>query len=142
MARLNELAPNVEIIIIPNRLTADANPSRLMRFLGRERFSFGDLAKTALILAACTGVGFLFTVIGLAITNVVLIYILGVLAVALVTTGSTYSLLSSFLSVVVFNFFFTEPYYSLHSSPDYIATFAVMFTTPTPWPCSPARCCG
>lgn len=128
MARLNELAPNVEIIIMPNRLTANANPSRLFRFLGRERFSFGNLAKTALILAACTGVGFLFSSIGLAITNVVLIYILGVMGVALTTTGYLYSLLSSLLSVLVFNFFFTEPFYSLRSSPDYLATFAVMFT--------------
>ena len=128
MARLNELAPNLEIIIIPNRLTANTNPSRLFRFLGRERFSFGDLAKTALILAACTGMGFLFSTIGLAITNVVLIYILGVMGVALTTTGYLYSLLSSLLSVLVFNFFFTEPFYSLRSSPDYLATFAVMFT--------------
>lgn len=128
MARLNELAPNLEIIIIPNRLTANTNPSRLFRFLGRERFSFGDLAKTALILAACTGMGFLFSSIGLAITNVVLIYILGVMGVALTTTGYLYSLLSSLLSVLVFNFFFTEPFYSLRSSPDYLATFAVMFT--------------
>ena len=128
MSRLNELAPNVEIIIIPNRLTANASPSRLLRLLGRERFSFGDLAKTALILATCTGVGFLFSAVGLAITNVVLIYILGVMGVALLTTGYVYSLLSSVLSVVVFNFFFTEPFYSLRSSPDYFATFAVMFT--------------
>ena len=128
MARLNELAPNVDIIIMPNRLTANANPSRLFRFLGRERFSFGNLAKTALILAVCTGVGFLFSSIGLAITNVVLIYILGVMGVALTTTGYVYSLLSSLLSVLVFNFFFTEPFYSLRSSPDYLATFAVMFT--------------
>ena len=128
MARLNELAPNLEIIIVPNRLTANTNPSRLFRFLGQERFSFGDLAKTALILAACTGMGFLSSSIGLAITNVVLIYILGVMGVALTTTGYVYSLLSSIFSVVVFNFFFTEPYYSLRSSPDYFATFAVMFT--------------
>ena len=128
MARLNELAPNLEIIIIPIRLTVNANSSRLFGFLGRERFSFGDLAKTALILAACTGMGFWFSAIGLAVTNVVLIYILGVMGVALTTTGYGYSLLSSFLSVVVFNFFFTEPFYSLRSSPDYLATFAVMFT--------------
>ena len=75
----------------------------------------------------CTGIGFLFSAIGLAITNVVLIYILGVMAVALFTTGYIYSLLSSLLSVFIFNFFFTEPYYSLRSSPDYFATFVVMF---------------
>ena len=128
MARLNELAPDVEIIIVPNRLSPRAPASRLRRFPGLERLTAGDIGKTALILAACTGVGFLFSAVGLAITNVVLIYILGVLAVALFTSGYTCSLLSSLVSVLVFNFFFTEPFYSLRSSPDYFATFAVMFT--------------
>ena len=128
MSRLNELAPNVEIVIVPNRLPADADSFRFPRLLRREQLSPVDLLKTALILAGCTAVGFLFSAVGLAITNVVLIYILGVLAVAMVTTGSLYSLLSSLLSVLVFNFFFTEPLYSLRSSPDYFATFAVMFT--------------
>lgn len=127
MSRLNELAPEVEIIIVPNQLTDDPTRFSLTRFLRRERFSAVDLAKTVLILAVCTGLGFLFRRIGLAITNVVLIYILGVMAVSLATAGYLYSLLSSLLSVLVFNFFFTEPYLSLHSSPDYFATFAVMF---------------
>ena len=127
MSRLNELAPNVEIVIVPNQLSAEAGSFRLSRLLRRERLSPLDLIRTALILAGCTGVGFLFSAVGLAITNVVLIYILGVMAVALVTTGYLYTLLSSLLSVLVFNFFFTKPFYSLHSSPDYFATFAVMF---------------
>ena len=127
MSRLNELAPGVEIIIVPNQLTRDPRRFRISRFLRSERFSAADLVKTILILAACTGMGFLFGAIGLAITNVVLVYILGVMAVSLLTTGYLYSLLSSMLSVLVFNFFFTEPYLSLHSSPDYFATFAVMF---------------
>lgn len=127
MSRLNELAPDVEIIIVPNQIAAETAPFSLFRFLRRERLSAADLAKMVLILAVCTGMGFLFTNIGLAITNVVLIYILGVMAVSLLTTGYLYSLLSSLLSVLVFNFFFTEPYLSLHSSPDYFATFAVMF---------------
>lgn len=127
MSRLNELAPEVEIIIVPNQLTVDPTRFSLSRFLRRERLSAADLAKTALILAVCTGMGFLFRGIGLAITNVVLIYLLGVMAVSLLTTGYLYSVLSSLLSVLVFNFFFTEPYLSLHSSPDYFATFAVMF---------------
>ncbi len=126
MSRLNELAPDVEIIIVPNQLTSDPTRFSLSRFLRRERFSAADLAKTALILAVCTGMGFLFKGIGLAITNVVLVYILGVMAVSLLTSGYLYSVLSSLLSVLVFNFFFTEPYLSLHSSPDYFATFAVM----------------
>jgi len=127
MSRLNELAPDVEIIIVPNHLQEDIRHFSLRRKLQREQFIMGDLAKTVLILVLCTGVGFLFSAIGLAITNVVLIYILGVMAVALFTTGYIYSLLSSLLSVFIFNFFFTEPYFSLQSSPDYFATFAVMF---------------
>ena len=127
MSRLNELAPDVEIIIVPNRLTVDARRFSLRSLLQRERFSLADLVRMALILTLCTGVSFLFSGVGLAITNVVLIYILGVMAVALFTAGYVYSVLSSLLSVLVFNFFFTEPFYSLHSSPDYFATFAVMF---------------
>ncbi len=127
MSRLNELAPDVEIIIVPNHLQEDARHFSLKRKLQKEQFTVGDLVKTVLILVLCTGVGFLFSVVGLAITNVVLIYILGVMAVALFTTGYIYSLLSSLLSVFIFNFFFTEPFYSLQSSPDYFATFAVMF---------------
>ena len=75
-----------------------------MRLLCRERLSVAEIGKTVLILAACTGVGFLFSAMGLAITNVVLSYILGVLAVALFTSGYIYSLMSSLLSVLVFNF--------------------------------------
>ncbi len=127
MSRLNELAPDVEIIIVPNRLTTDSRRFSLAGILRGEHLSFLDFLKTLLILAACTGAGFLLSRIGLAITNIVLIYILGVMGVALLTTGLGYSLLSSVLAVLIFNFFFTEPYYSLHSSPDYFATFAVMF---------------
>ena len=127
MSRLNELAPDVEIIIVPNRLTADSRRLSFANILRGEHLSFLNLLKTLLILAACTGAGFLFSHIGLAITNIVLVYILGVMGVALLTTGLGYSLLSSVLTVLIFNFFFTEPYYSLRSSPDYFATFAVMF---------------
>ena len=127
MSRLNELAPDVEIIIVPNRLTVDSRRLSFANILRGEHLSLIDLLKTLLILAACTGAGFLFSHIGLAITNIVLVYILGVMGVALLTTGLGYSLLSSVLAVLIFNFFFTEPYHSLRSSPDYFATFAVMF---------------
>ena len=127
MSRLNELAPEVEIIIVPNQLTVSPTRFSLSRFLSKERFSAVDFVKMLFILALCTAFGFLFRWIGLAITNVVLIYLLGVMAVSLLTSGYLYPLLSSLFSVLVFNFFFTEPYLSLHSSPDYFATFSVMF---------------
>jgi two-component system sensor histidine kinase KdpD len=127
ISRLNELAPDVEIMIVPNRLPEDSRRFSLKKKLRGEKLTAQDLIRTLLILVLCTGVGFLISAVGLAITNVVLIYILGVMAVALFTTGYACSLLSSLLSVLIFNFFFTAPYYSLQSSPDYFATFAVMF---------------
>ena len=127
MSRLNELAPDVEIVIVPNHLQEDTGRFSLKKAFRKETVTAADLIRTILILAVCTGLGFLFSAVGLAITNVVLIYILGVMAVALFTKGYICSLLSSMLSVLIFNFFFTEPYYSLQSSPDYLATFAVMF---------------
>ena len=87
MSRLNELAPDVEILIVPNQLTADNRRFSLSRFLQGERFSAWNMVKMVLILAVCTGAGFLLTNVGLAITNIVLIYILGVLAVAMLTNG-------------------------------------------------------
>ena len=45
----------------------------------------------------------------------------------MVTSGRSYSLAASLLSVLIFNFFFTFPYFTLMSDPSYIATFGVMF---------------
>lgn len=42
-------------------------------------------------------------------------------------TGRSYSLISSAFSVLIFNFFFTFPYFSLVSEPSYLATFGIMF---------------
>ena len=56
-----------------------------------------------------------------------MIYILGVLAVSMATTGRSYSLISSLLSVLIFNCFFTHPYFTLMSDPGYLVTFGIMF---------------
>ena len=45
----------------------------------------------------------------------------------MVTTGRSYSVAASVLSVLIFNFFFTHPYFTFMSDPSYIATFGVMF---------------
>ena len=45
----------------------------------------------------------------------------------MVTTGHIYSLAASVLSVLLFNFFFTVPHFTLRSDPSYIATFGIMF---------------
>lgn len=123
MDRLEELAPDLDIYIIPDQ----PKKRQLGVFPVKERFSMGDVLRMLGILALCTGVGFFFTALSFTTANVIMVYILGVLAVAMVTSGRSYSLLASLLSVLIFNFFFTAPYFSLLSKPNYVATFGVMF---------------
>lgn len=92
-----------------------------------ERFSLGDTLRTLGILAVCTAVGYLFSALGFTTANIIMVYILGVLGVSMVTTGRSYSMAASVLSVLIFNFFFTSPYFTLMSDPSYLATFGVMF---------------
>ena len=57
-----------------------------------------------------------------------MIYQLGVLVVAMVTSGRLYSLAASILSILIFNFFFTVPLFTFHfNDKSYLATFLVMF---------------
>ena len=71
--------------------------------------------------------GELFSRLGFGETNIVTVYILGVLLTATWTEGRLYGILSSLLSVLTFNFFFTEPYFSLDAHPSYVITFFIMF---------------
>ena len=60
--------------------------------------------------------------------NIITVYILGVLITAVVTSQRIYSLISSVISVLLFNFLFTEPRYTFNAyDAGYIATFLVMF---------------
>jgi len=95
-----------------------------------EKFQFRleDVIKSILILFVFSCVGVLFDMAGLSASNIIMVYILGVLITAITTSHQIYSLISSFVSVIVFNFFFTEPKFTLLAyDKDYPVTFAVMF---------------
>lgn len=121
---LSELAPDMDVYIIPDQSNASVRAPR--GGLSEERFRVSDVLKTIGLLTLCTLIGFLFDRLGLSAANVIGLYILGVLGVAMFTEGRSYSLAASLLSVLIFNFFFTEPYHSLSASPNYLAAFVVM----------------
>ncbi|MEG1721108.1 MAG: DUF4118 domain-containing protein, partial [Pseudoflavonifractor sp.] len=123
--RLTAAAPSLDIYIIPDSLP----PYRKGRGKWKaEPFSLSDALKTLGILALCTILGYLFVYLGFRDTNVITIYILGVLAIALVTNGRVYSGAASVFSVVLFNFFFTSPYFTLQFyDPSYFVTFIITF---------------
>lgn len=123
--RLGVQAPELDLYVIPDA-AADAWYRRAPAIV-RERFTWPDFLRTVVILALCTLVGRLFVACGISAGNVVMVYILGVLGISMLTTGRSYSLLATAVSVLIYNYFFTAPYYSLRSDPDSVATFAVMF---------------
>jgi len=88
-----------------------------------------DLLLTAGIFAAATIVGWFFLQLGFANANIIMVYLLGVLLTSAFTSGYTCGVLSAFLSVILFNYFLTEPRLSLAAyGSKYPITFVVMFT--------------
>lgn len=79
------------------------------------------------IIILMTFLAFLFKTIGVNESNIIVTYILGVLIVSRITPGYFYGIMASILGVLAFNFFFTEPYYSLDTyRADYPVTFFIM----------------
>lgn len=125
--KLIEIAPNVDIHIIPDTV-AYAKYHEKKKLLFQEFVpSVKDLIITAAILVAVTGLGICFLEFGFTASNIITVYILGVLLISLFTRGYACSVLSSFLSVMLFNYFFTEPRFTFHAyDPGYPVTFAIM----------------
>ena len=126
--RLITLAPEVDIHIIPD---VEAYESYRRKRLLTIRPAFPtawELLLTIGILAAATVIGWAFLRLGFANANIIMVYLLGVLLTSAFTSGYTCGVLSAFLSVILFNYFLTEPRLSLAAyGSKYPITFAVMF---------------
>ena len=86
-----------------------------------------DLVVTLLILAAGTAIGNLFWQSAFTKANIISVYVLGTLLTSLFTRSYFCGVLSSVASVLLFNFFFTEPRLTLHAyEKGYPITIAIM----------------
>ena len=125
--RLITLAPEVEIHIIPDAEVYKNNHRKRPMAIRPVLPSFRDLLLTVGLLAAATTVGWMFLRQGFASANIIMVYLLGVLLTSAFTSGYTCGVLSAFLSVLLFNYFLTEPRLSLAAyGSKYPITFAVM----------------
>ena len=113
--RLTDLVPDLEIHIIP-----DSDVYR--RYQKRKKFlewmelpSWKELMLTVLILAAATGIGEIFFRLGFTDANIITVYLFGVMLTSILTSGYTCSVISSVASVILFNYFMTEPRLSLYA---------------------------
>ncbi len=123
--KLTALAPNLDVYIIPD------NQSSMRRKIPWPQkppgATLADVVRSAGILAACTLVAFWFSSLGLSESNIITVYILGVLLDALTTNSWVYSMAASVVSVLTYDFIFIQPHLSLHAyTTGYPVTFLVM----------------
>ena len=122
-------APNLDVHIIPDTERRNAPfRTKTARKKNEIVFSVFDVLKSIAILLAVSGIGILFRRLGFAEANIITVYVLGVLLTSVVTKHRIYSLISSIVSVLVFNFLFTEPQFTLQAyGQGYPVTFLIMF---------------
>jgi two-component system sensor histidine kinase KdpD len=104
----------------------------LLHLTSDDRFKkHGTIYKViimALIMLLCTMISAAFFHIKMFESNIVMIYLLGILIFSCLAEGYIFSIASSICAVLLYNFFFTDPYYTFKvNNPDYLITFVVMF---------------
>lgn len=129
--RLIEASSFIDIHVIPgtpddyNDLS-DKNASSINSILDL-KMSFIDLLKVLAILIFSTIIAFGFYLTGTAEANIIMAYIIGVLVISLVTEGYAVGFIGSILSVLAFNYFFTEPRFTfIVYDSSYLITFPIM----------------
>ena len=125
--KLNELLPNLSIYIVPDQ---ENTPKKKMDFKTDFKLQPFDLLKMILIFSIASIVGMFFKSLGISEANIITIYILGVLIVAIWTTSWVMNIISSLVAVLTFNFLFTKPIFSFEAyNQDYPMTFIIMFVS-------------
>ena len=127
--KLISLAPNVDIHIIPD---SDAVVSdRRNQPYEKPRFAnvLKGLTISAVVLLLSSLLGWVFFRLGFTEANIITIYILGVLLIAIFTESKICWVVASVASVLIFNFLFTEPKFTfLAYGSGYPVTFIIMLT--------------
>lgn len=128
--KLTDLAENMDIYIIPESRSLYRSKRRSLLCGSDEPIAiWQDVLKTMAVVAAATGIGGVFFSAGLGSANIITVYILGVLLIAIWTHGYLFGAVASLLSVSLFSYLFTTPRFTFRSvEPDYPVTFVVMLT--------------
>lgn len=127
--KLSEIAPNLDIYIIPDNVSYGKYHIEKKNFTNAIIPSIKDAAVTVALLAVATAIGYSFYKLGFTDSNIITIYILGVLLTSILTKGYTCSVVSSVLSVILFNFFLVEPRLTFQTyGSGYPVTFVIMIT--------------
>ena len=125
--KLTAIAPNLDIHIIPDAsVDGSYKPKKAKRKVVLKT-ACRDWALTLGILILATVLSFGFSRVGFTEANIIAVYLLAALLTSMVTSTRSSYVLSAIGGVLVFNFFFTTPKFSLrvyeHGAP---LTFLIM----------------
>ena len=125
--KLTAIAPNLDIHIIPDAsVDGSYKPQKAKRRVNLKT-ACRDWALTLGILLLATVLSFGFSRVGFTEANIIAVYLLAALLTSMVTSTRSSYVLSAIGGVLVFNFFFTTPMFSLrvheHGAP---LTFLIM----------------
>ena len=126
--KLIALATDIDIHIIPDA-DSDLREQKVALFKKTNALSIvKDLAISLGVIIVTSLIGLFFAHLGFSEANIITLYILGVLITSIVTSSKLAWGFSSVASVLIFNFLFTKPRFSLMAYGDgYPITFAIMF---------------
>ncbi len=126
--QLISYTPEIDIHIIPDhRAKRTYHHKKVFNKLENIK---ENVLKSLFILFGATLLSLLFYRVGFTDANIIMVYILGVLLTSIATSHQIYSLISSVFSVLIFNYLFTKPIFSLSAyGTGYPVTFIVMFLT-------------
>jgi len=125
--KLTAIAPNLDIHIIPDAsVDGSYRPKKAVA-----KFDFKTIVRdwllTLVILALATVLSYGFSKVGFTEANIIAVYLLAALLTSMATSTRSSYVLSAIGGVLVFNFFFTSPRFSLrvheHGAP---LTFLIM----------------
>ncbi len=128
--RIREQTPDIDVHIIPDPASDSDYRERRVYLPGQILSGVSDVLIMGVILTLVTVLGSLFLRLHFAEYNITPVYILGVLLISVFTRGYACSVIGAVLSVVLFNFFLTEPRFTFHAyGSGYPVTFAIMLAT-------------
>lgn len=127
--RLIGLLPHIEVHIIPGSAPSRKfKPKKGRIFIGPHlSFRKRDMFKTGGILLAASLLCEGLQILDYGDQNDIMVFIFSVLVISRITEGYFYGVLASIVSVLIFNYFFTEPYLTFNAiERGYPLTFVIM----------------
>ena len=126
--KLITYAPNMDIHVIPDGTVSGTSPKTTSKGSWLAAMSLKDVFRIIVTLIITTLIGFVFYTMGFTEANIVSIYIFGVFVTSVITNNRYCGILSSVVSVLIFNFFFTVPRFTFRfNDANYWITFPIMF---------------